>query len=141
MIVEDEEGNPENRIFNGSKYADIDYKLKVEVSVASDKETLAVSLLDAMRERQDINKEQYVELMPDGAMPFKADIKDIWKKEKQDVLVQAMGQIKQQQMIIDQLESQQGDAQKSNQLLGQALGQIKQQEEMMGGMGNEMQGM
>jgi hypothetical protein len=141
MIVEDEEGKAENRVFNGSNYADIDYKLKVEVAVASDKETLAVSLLDAMRAREDINKEQYVELMPDDAMPFKADIKEIWKKEKQDVLVQAMGQIKQQQMIIDQLQGQQGDAQKSNQLLGQALGQIKQQEEMMGGMGNEMQGM
>ena len=141
MIVEDEEGKAENRIFNGSNYADIDYKLKVEVAVASDKETLAVSLLDSMRQREDINKEQYVELMPDAAMPFKADIKEIWKKEKQDVLVQAMGQIKQQQMIIDQLQGQQGDVQKSNQLLGQALGQIKQQEEMMGGMGNEMQGM
>ena len=141
MIVEDEDGNAENRIFNGSQYADIDYKLKVEVAVATDKETLAVSLLDSMRQREDINKEQYVELMPDAAMPFKADIKEIWKKEKQDVLVQAMGQIKQQQMIIDQLQGQQGDAQKSNQLLGQALGQIKQQEEMMGGMGNEMQGM
>ena len=141
MIVEDEEGKAENRVFNGSNYADIDYKLKVEVAVASDKETLAVSLLDAMREREDINKEQYVELMPDDAMPFKADIKEIWKKEKQDVLVQAMGQIKQQQMIIDQLQGQQGDVQKSNQLLGQALGQIKQQEELMGGMGNEMQGM
>lgn len=141
MIVEDEEGKAENRVFNGSNYADIDYKLKVEVAVATDKETLAVSLLDAMRAREDINKEQYVELMPDAAMPFKANIKEIWKKEKQDVLVQAMGQIKQQQMIIDQLQGQQGDVQKSNQLLGQALGQIKQQEEMMGGMGNEMQGM
>ena len=141
MIVEDEEGKAENRIFNGSNYADIDYKLKVEVAVATDKETLAVSLLDAMREREDINKEQYVELMPDAAMPFKADIKEIWKKEKQDVLVQALQQIQQQQMIIDQLQNQQGDVQKSNQLLGQALGQIKQQEELMGGMGNEMQGM
>lgn len=139
--VENEEGKVENRIFNGSQYADIDYKLKVEVAVATDKETLAVSLLDSMRQREDINKEQYVELMPDAAMPFKTQIKDIWAKEKQDILVQAMGQIKQQQMIIDQLQSQQGNAQKSNELLGQALGQIKQQEELMGGMGNEMQGM
>ena len=141
MAVENEEGKVENRIFNGSQYADIDYKLKVEVAVATDKETLAVSLLDSMRQREDINKEQYVELMPDAAMPFKTQIKDIWAKEKQDVLVQAMGQIKQQQMIIDQLQSQQGNAQKNNELLGQALGQIKQQEELMGGMGNEMQGM
>ena len=137
MAIENEDGEVENRIFNGSQYADIDYKLKVEVAVATDKETLAVSLLDSMRQREDINKEQYVELMPDAAMPFKSQIKDIWAKEKQDVLVQAMGQIKQQQMIIDRLQSQQGDVQKSNQLLGQALGQIKQQEEMMGGMGNE----
>ena len=141
MAVENEEGKVENRIFNGSQYADIDYKLKVEVAVATDKETLAVSLLDSMRQREDINKEQYVELMPDAAMPFKTQIKDIWAKEKQDILVQAMGQIKQQQMIIDQLQSQQGNTQKSNELLGQALGQIKQQEELMGGMGNEMQGM
>ena len=144
MIVEDEEGKAENRVFNGSNYADIDYKLKVEVAVATDKETLAVSLLDAMREREDINKEQYVELMPDGAMPFKADIKEIWKKEKQDVLVKALQQIQQQQMIIDQLQGQQGNVEQSNAMLGQALGQIKQQGEIinqMGGMGNEMQGM
>ena len=144
MAVENEEGKVENRIFNGSNYADIDYKLKVEVAVATDKETLAVSLLDAMRQREDINKEQYVELMPDAAMPFKTQIKDIWAKEKQDVLVQAMEQIKQQQMIIDQLQSQQGNVEQSNQMLGQALGQIKQQGEIinqMGGMNNEMQGM
>ena len=82
--------------------------------------------------------------MPDTAMPFKTEIKDIWKKEKQDVLVQAMEQIKQQQMIIQQLQAQQGDVQKSNEMLGQAMGQIKQQGEIinqMGGMDNEMQGM
>jgi hypothetical protein len=55
-----------------------------------------------------------------------------------------MGQIKQQQMIIDQLQGQQGNVEQSNAMLGQALGQIKQQGEIinqMGGMGNEMQGM
>ena len=144
MAVENEEGKVENRIFNGSNYADIDFKLKVEVAVATDKETLAVSLLDAMRAREDITKEQYVELMPDGAMPFKSQIKDIWAKEKEDVLVQAMEQIKQYQMIIEQMQAQQGDANKSNEMLGQALEQIKQQGEIinqMGGMPNEMQGM
>ena len=39
MIVEEEEGKAEIRIFNGSNYAYIDYKLKVEVAVASDKES------------------------------------------------------------------------------------------------------
>ena len=141
MAVENEDGKVENKIFNGAKYADIDYKLKVEVAVATDKETLAVSLLDSMRNRNDINKEQYVELMPDAAMPFKTQLKDIWKDEKQDILVQAMEQIKQQQMIIQQLTAQQGDVQQSNEMLGQALGQIKQQQEIInnqGGLNNEM---
>lgn len=141
IAVTNDEGKVESRIFNGSNYADIDYKLKVEVTVATDKETLAVSLLDAMRNRDDITKEQYVELMPDTAMPFKADLQEEWQKEKQDILVKALEQIKQQQMIIEQLQAQQGDAAKSKEMLGQALGQIKQQNEMLGGMPNEMQGM
>jgi hypothetical protein len=55
-----------------------------------------------------------------------------------------MQQMEQQQVIIDQLQGQQGDVEKSNQVLGEALGQIKQQEEIinqLGGMPNEMQGM
>lgn len=144
IAVENEEGKVENRIFNGSNYVDIDYKLKVEVTVAPDKETLAVSLLDSMRDRQDITKEQYVELMPDSAMPFKSELKEQWKKEKEDVLVQALQQIKQLEMIIEQMQGQQGDVTKSNEMLAQAMGQIKQQNEIinqMGGMPNEMQGM
>lgn len=144
ISVENEEGKVENRVFNGSNYAAIDYKLKVEVTVAPDKETLAVSLLDAMRDRGDITKEQYVELMPDSAMPFKTELKEQWKEEKEDVLVQALQQIQQLEMIIEQMQGQQGDAAKSNEMLGQAMGQIKQQNEIinqMGGMPNEMQGM
>lgn len=144
MTVEDENGKVQSRIFNGSKYAQIDYKLKVEVTVAPDKETLAVSLLDAMRDRGDLTKEQYVDLMPDSAMPFKSELKEQWKKEKEDVLVQALQQIQQLEMIIEQLQGQQGDAAKSNEMLGQAMEQIKQQNQIMsqmGGMPNEMQGM
>ena len=47
-------------------------------------------------------------------------------------------------MIIEQMQGQQGDAARSNEMLGQAMGQIKQQSEIinqMGGMPNEMQGM
>jgi DNA repair exonuclease SbcCD ATPase subunit len=97
-----------------------------------------------MRDRGDITKEQYVELMPDGAMPFKSELKEQWKKEKEDVLVQALQQIQQLEMIIEQMQGQQGDVARSNEMLGQAMGQIKQQNEIinqMGGMPNEMQGM
>lgn len=137
ITVINDKGKVEGRIFNGSNYAEIDYKLKVEVTVATDKETLAVSLLDSMRNRQDITKEQYVKLMPDSAMPFKNDLLQEWKKEQQDILVQAMEQIKQYQMIIQELQSKQGDTVKNKEMLGP----IKQQNEMQGGMSNEMQGM
>ena len=52
--------------------------------------------------------------------------------------------MKQQQMIIDDLQGKQGDVSKSNAMLEQAMGQIKQQGEIInqiGGMNNEMQGM
>lgn len=95
---------------------------------------------------QAISFEEMVEALDNDAVAPKGKLQDIIDKrgeqeKMKNTLVQAMEQMKQQQMIIDQLQGKQGDVQKSNQLLGQALGQIKQQEEMMGGMGNEMQGM
>ena len=92
---------------------------------------------------QAISFEEMVEALDNDAVAPKGKLQDIIDKrgeqeKMKNTLVQAMEQMKQQQMIIDQLQGQQGDVQKSNQLLGQALGQIKQQEEMMGGMGNEM---
>jgi hypothetical protein len=95
---------------------------------------------------QAISFEEMVEALDDDSVAPKGKLQDIIDKrgeqeKMKNTLVQAMEQMKQQQMIIDQLQGKQGDVQKSNQLLGQALGQIKQQEEMMGGMGNEMQGM
>lgn len=98
---------------------------------------------------QAISFEEMVEALDSDAVAPKGKLQDIidkrGEKEKmKNALVQAMQQMEQQQMIIDQLQGKQGDTAKSNQVLEQALGQIKQQEEIinqLGGMPNEMQGM
>ena len=98
---------------------------------------------------QAISFEEMVEALDSDSVAPKGKLQDIidrrGEKEKmKNALVQAMQQMEQQQMIIDQLQGKQGDTAKSNQVLEQALGQIKQQEEIinqLGGMPNEMQGM
>ena len=98
---------------------------------------------------QAISFEEMVEALDDDAVAPKGKLQDIIDKrgeqeKMKNALMQAMEQMKQQQMIIDDLQGKQGDVTKSNQVLEQALGQIKQQEEIisqMGGVGNEMQGM
>ena len=98
---------------------------------------------------QAISFDEMVEALDDDAVAPKGKLQDIIDKrgeqeKMKNALVQAMEQMKQQQMIIDDLQGKQGDVTKSNQVLEQALGQIKQQGEIinqMGGLGNEMQGM
>jgi hypothetical protein len=98
---------------------------------------------------QAISFEEMVEALDDDAVAPNGKLQDIIDKrgeqeKMKNALMQAMEQMKQQQMIIDDLQGKQGDVTKSNQVLEQALGQIKQQDEIinqMGGMGNEMQGM
>ena len=98
---------------------------------------------------QAISFEEMVEALDSDSVAPKGKLQDIidkrGEKEKmKNALVQAMQQMEQQQMIIDQLQGREGNTAKSNQVLEQALGQIKQQEEIinqLGGMPNEMQGM
>ena len=99
ISVENDEGM-ETQTFRGTDYAGTDFKTKVEVTVSADKESLSMSVLENMKAAGDIDKYQYVELAPDSAIPFKAKIKEMWDKEKNDLLVQAMQIIKQQQEML-----------------------------------------
>lgn len=99
-ISVENEGETETQMFRGTDYAGTDFKTKVEVTVSSDKESLAMSVLENMKAAGDIDKYQYVELAPDSAIPFKAKIKEMWDNEKNDLLVQAMQIIKQQQEML-----------------------------------------
>ena len=106
MSVE-ENGKIETRNFRGTDYANTDFKTKVEVTVSSDKESLSMSVLENMKTAGDINKQQYVELAPDSAIPFKSKLKKMWEQEEQQkqLLAQAMEQIKQYQEIFNKQNS------------------------------------
>lgn len=99
ISVESDEGI-ETKTFRGTDYAGTDFKTKVEVTVSADKESLAMSVLENMKAAGDITKEQYVELAPDSAIPFKAKLKEMWEKQQNEMLAQALEQIKQYQQVL-----------------------------------------
>lgn len=99
ISIESDDGI-ETKTFRGTDYAGTDFKTKVEVTVSADKESLAMSVLENMKAAGDITKEQYVELAPDSAIPFKAKLKKMWEEEQNQLLVQAMEQIKGYQQAL-----------------------------------------
>lgn len=96
---------------------------------------------------QAISFDEMVAALDDDSVAPKGKLQDIIDKRGEqekmmNTLAQAMEQIKQQRMMIEELQGKQGDVSRSNEMLGQALGQIKQQGEIlnqMGGMSNEVQ--
>ena len=106
ISVENEQGEMSTRMFRGSDYRNIDFKIKIEIGVTSENESLSLSMLDAMRARGDITKEQYLDLAPESAVPFKRELKTMWEKQNKQDLLKALEIIKQQQAIIGNLEAQ-----------------------------------
>lgn len=79
-IVESEEGQ-EPAVFNGSQYQNMDFETTIDVGAGSAySESLSINLLEQALQRGDITFDDYVELYPDSAMPFKAQLKEIRKK-------------------------------------------------------------
>ena len=92
----------ETRDFRGTDYAGIDFKTKIEVIASAEKESITMSVLENLKASGDIDKTQYIELMPDTAVPFKAELKKMWENEnkKDQLLMQAMEQIKMYQEML-----------------------------------------
>lgn len=81
-VIESDNGQPQNETFNGSRYANMEFETTVDVGAGSAySESLSISLLEAALQRGDINFDQYVELYPDNAMPFKAQLKQMRQKK------------------------------------------------------------
>ncbi len=80
-LVEDDNGNQQVNSFNGSMYQDMDFETTIDVGPGSAySESLAINLLEQALQRGDITFDDYIELYPDTAMPFKAKLKEIRKK-------------------------------------------------------------
>ena len=80
-VVENENGQELN-VFNGSMYDTIEFETTIDVGAGSAySESLSINLLESALERGDITFDDYIELYPDSAMPFKAQLKEIRKKK------------------------------------------------------------
>lgn len=67
--------------FNGSMYQNVDFETTIDVGPGSAySESLSINLLEQALQRGDITFDDYIELYPETAMPFKAQLKEIRKK-------------------------------------------------------------
>lgn len=80
-VVESDNGQDVNT-FNGSMYQNMDFETTVDVGPGSAySESLSINLLESALQRGDITFDDYIDLYPETAMPFKAKLKEIRKKQ------------------------------------------------------------
>ena len=79
--VVENDNNQEINTFNGSQYQSMDFETTIDVGPGSAySESLSINLLEQALQRGDITFDDYIDLYPDTAMPFKAKLKEIRKK-------------------------------------------------------------
>lgn len=79
-IVETDAGK-EPDMFNGSKYQNIDFETTIDVGPGSAySESLSINLLENALQQGNITFDDYIDLYPETAMPFKAKLKEIRKR-------------------------------------------------------------
>lgn len=72
----------ETNIFNGARYQNMDFETTIDVGAGSAySEGLSINLLEQALQRGDITFDDYIELYPETAMPFKAQLKELRKKQ------------------------------------------------------------
>lgn len=77
----EQEGNNVPAVFNGSEYQNIDFETSIDVGAGSAySESMSIALLENALTRGDIDFDQFIELYPDSAMPFKAKLKEMRKQ-------------------------------------------------------------
>ena len=80
-IIEDNNGQ-EVHTFNGAMYQNMDFETTIDVGSGSAySESLSINLLEQALQRGDITFDDYIDLYPETAMPFKAQLKEIRKKK------------------------------------------------------------
>lgn len=78
--VVENDNKQELNTFNGSMYQNMDFETTIDVGPGSAySESLSINLLEQALQRGDITFDDYIELYPDTAMPFKAKLKEIRK--------------------------------------------------------------
>lgn len=82
QYVVENDNKEELNNFNGRNYQDIDFETTIDVGPGSAySESLSINLLESALQRGDITFDNYIDLYPETAMPFKAKLKEIRKKQ------------------------------------------------------------
>lgn len=82
QYVVENDNQQELNVFNGSVYENVEFETTIDVGAGSAySESLSINLLETALQRGDITFDDYIELYPDSAMPFKAQLKEIRKKK------------------------------------------------------------
>lgn len=85
VVVEKEDGlgDMAGHKFTATDYADMNFKLSIDVGTGSDySEALTMSTLDKFYDRKEITIEQYCELAPSTVVPFKERLKAMLQQNK-----------------------------------------------------------
>lgn len=80
-LIENEDNTTVDK-FNGREYQDVEFTTTIDVGPGSAySESMSIALLENALNAQYIDFDQFIELYPDNAMPFKAKLKEMRKKQ------------------------------------------------------------
>lgn len=81
FLIENEDNTSVDK-FNGQKYQNVEFTTAIDVGPGSAySESMSIALLENALNAQHIDFDQFIELYPDNAMPFKAKLKEMRKKQ------------------------------------------------------------
>jgi hypothetical protein len=126
----DAQGKDITKIFEGAKYADMQFGLKIDVGPASEyNESLQMTVVQAMYDKKDLTKYQFVKYAPKNIVP--QELSHDFEKEEEQILEQQKLQAEQQaqaqaqpnpQDILSQLSPEELQHLQENPALQQQLG-------------------
>lgn len=100
--------------FNGSEYQDTSFAIVVEAGAGTQySEIQAMNMLNSLLQQNLVDLDTYVEMYPDSAMPFKAEMKAYLKRREMSeisILRQQNAQQQQELMQLSQYSQQQEQA-------------------------------
>jgi hypothetical protein len=110
VTVKNDDQEPYSTTFNGSQHADTEMELKIDIGPSSSySESLMMSSLDKLHDKQEISTIQYLKYVPNSVAPYKDRlIKELQAQQEQQAQQQAMmAQQQQQQTMMQQQDQQQ----------------------------------
>jgi len=109
ITIKDDEEEEYTTVLNGSKFADVEMDLKIDIGPSSSySETLMMSSLDKLFDMQQITLEDYLQFAPRNVIPFKDRLlKKVQERQEQQAVMQQEQQMMQQEQTMMQQQQEQ----------------------------------